>query len=205
VEEAEITLTPPMLALAERVGAALGIEVDPGRPDTWLPRLGSAARMVGAALQTTVNPTGLTAGGVVNTVPTWAEATVDVRWLPGDAEHVEADLRARLGPGVELDWLVHAPSVEARVASTLVDAMESALVAEDVGAVPAPYLMSGGTDAKAFTRLGIECYGFVPLCLPHDLDFTALFHGVDERVPVEALQFGVRVLDRLLCAPWPDD
>ena len=64
--------------------------------------------------------------------------------------------------------------------------------------MPAPYLMSAGTDAKAFARLGIECYGFVPLRLPHDLDFTALFHGIDERVPVDALQFGVRVLDRLL-------
>jgi acetylornithine deacetylase/succinyl-diaminopimelate desuccinylase-like protein len=200
----EVRLTPPMVALAERVGTALGIEVDPGRPETWLPRLGLAARMVGAALQTTINPTGLTAGGVVNTVPTDAEATFDVRWLPGDAERVEADLRARLGDGVDLEWLVQAPPVEARLASPLVDAMESALVAEDVGAVPAPYLMSAGTDAKAFARLGIECYGFVPLCLPHDLDFTALFHGIDERVPVEALQFGVRVLDRLLRAPWSD-
>ena len=202
---AEVRLTTPMVRLAERVGAALGIEVDPSCPETWLPHLGLAARMVGAALQTTVNPTGLTAGRVANTVPTHAEATFDVRWLPGDAEVVEADLRARLGSEVELEWLVHAPSVEARVTSPLVDAMESALVAEDAGAVPAPYLMSAGTDAKAFARLGIECYGFVPLRLPHELDFTALFHGVDERVPVDALQFGVRVLDRLLRGSWSDE
>ena len=58
--------------------------------------------------------------------------------------------------------------------------------------------MSGGTDAKAWNRLGIRCFGFTPLRLPPDLDFTALFHGVDERVPVDALEFGARVLDRLL-------
>jgi acetylornithine deacetylase/succinyl-diaminopimelate desuccinylase-like protein len=199
------TLTPPMVALAERVGEALGIEVDPSSPETWLPRLGPAARMIGAALQTTINPTRLAAGQVANTVPTHAEATFDVRWLPGEAEAAEADLRARLGTGVELEWLVRAPSVEARLVSPLVEAMESALLAEDAGAVPAPYLMSAGTDAKAFARLGIECYGFVPRRLPHDLDFTALFHGVDERIPVDALQFGVRVLDRLLSDPWRDD
>jgi acetylornithine deacetylase/succinyl-diaminopimelate desuccinylase-like protein len=61
-----------------------------------------------------------------------------------------------------------------------------------------PYCMGGGTDAKAFSTLGIQCYGFAPLRLPADLDFTALFHGVDERVPTDALEFGVRVLDRFL-------
>jgi acetylornithine deacetylase/succinyl-diaminopimelate desuccinylase-like protein len=76
--------------------------------------------------------------------------------------------------------------------------MTAALLAEDPDATVAPYLMSGGTDAKAWHRLGIRCFGFTPLRLPADLDFTALFHGVDERVPVEALKFGARVLDRLL-------
>ena len=61
-----------------------------------------------------------------------------------------------------------------------------------------PFLMSGGTDAKAWDRLGIRCFGFSPLRLPPDLDFTALFHGVDERVPVDALEFSARVLDRFL-------
>jgi acetylornithine deacetylase/succinyl-diaminopimelate desuccinylase-like protein len=197
-----VALTEPMVVLAERLGAALGIDVDPAVPDTWLPRLGSAARMIGAALHNTVNPTGLSAGKVVNTVPTAAEATIDVRWVPGEEERLEAELRDRLGPDVELEWLVRSPSVQARLSSTLVTAMEAALVAEDADAVPVPYLMSGGTDAKAFIRLGIECYGFTPLRLPADLDFTALFHGVDERVPVDSLQFGVRVLDRLLRGGW---
>ncbi len=61
-----------------------------------------------------------------------------------------------------------------------------------------PYCMSGGTDAKQFSRLGITGYGFTPLKLPEGYDYGAMFHGVDERVPVEALHFGVRVLDRFL-------
>lgn len=81
----------------------------------------------------------------------------------------------------------------------LVDAMNAALLAADPGARTVPYMMSGGTDAKAFSRLGIRCFGFAPLRLPPDLDFAALFHGVDERVPVDALQFGgARVLHQFL-------
>ena len=76
--------------------------------------------------------------------------------------------------------------------------MIAALRAEDPGAIALPYLMSGGTDAKSFSTLGMRCFGFSPLLLPADLDFMALFHGIDERVPVDGLKFGVRVLDRLL-------
>ena len=82
----------------------------------------------------------------------------------------------------------------------VVEAMGAALRAEDPGARTVPYMLSGGTDAKAFTRLGIRCFGFAPLRLPADLNFAALFHGVDERVPVDGLQFGARVLDRFLRA-----
>ena len=76
--------------------------------------------------------------------------------------------------------------------------MTRCLLAEDPDATVAPYLMSGGTDAKHFNKLGLRSYGFAPLRLPADLDFTALFHGVDERVPVDALEFGARVFDRFL-------
>jgi acetylornithine deacetylase/succinyl-diaminopimelate desuccinylase-like protein len=69
----------------------------------------------------------------------------------------------------------------------------------DPGAQIAPYMLSGGTDAKSFaTVLGMRCYGFAPLRLPPELDFASLFHGIDERVPVDALQFGTRVLDEFL-------
>ena len=77
-------------------------------------------------------------------------------------------------------------------------AMVGALQAEEPGAKAVPYCLSGGTDAKSFSRLGMRCFGFAPLRLPADLDFTGMFHGIDERVPVDALRFGVRVLDKFL-------
>ncbi len=76
--------------------------------------------------------------------------------------------------------------------------MAAALQAEDPGARAVPYTLSGGTDVKSFSRLGIRGFGFAPLKLPPDLDFSGMFHGVDERVPVDSLRFGVRVLDRFL-------
>ena len=76
--------------------------------------------------------------------------------------------------------------------------MRSSLLEEDPDATVLPFLFSGGTDAKAWDRLGIRCFGFAPLRLPPDLDFTGLFHGIDERVPVDALEFSARVLDRFL-------
>jgi acetylornithine deacetylase/succinyl-diaminopimelate desuccinylase-like protein len=76
--------------------------------------------------------------------------------------------------------------------------MTGALQAEDPAATAVPYCLSGGTDAKSFSRLGIRGFGFAPLRLPADLDFSGMFHGVDERVPVDALAFGVRVLDKFL-------
>jgi acetylornithine deacetylase/succinyl-diaminopimelate desuccinylase-like protein len=103
-----------------------------------------------------------------------------------------------LGKGIEVDYLSHQAAVETPYAGEVVRAMHTSLLAEDPDAMIAPYLMSGGTDGKHWARLGMECYGFAPLRLPADLDFTGLFHGVDERVPVSALEFGARVFDRFL-------
>ena len=103
-----------------------------------------------------------------------------------------------LGPEIQREWIVHDQAIEEPFEGPLVDGMAAALRAEDPGARAVPYMLPGGTDAKSFSRLGIRCYGFSPLRLPPDLDFTAMFHGVDERVPVDGLRFGVRVLDRFL-------
>jgi len=89
-------------------------------------------------------------------------------------------------------------AIEAPFSGRTVDAMTTALIELDPGCAVAPYMLFGGTDAKAFSRLGIRGYGFSPLRLPADLDFPALFHGVDERVPTDALMFGARALDRFL-------
>mgnify|MGYP003693742543 CR=1 FL=1 len=103
-----------------------------------------------------------------------------------------------IGEGIDREVLVRDIAVETSFDGAVVDAMAEALRSEDPGARPVPYLMSGGTDAKSFSTLGIRCFGFAPLRLPPDLDFVTMWHGIDERVPIDGLRFGVRVLDRFL-------
>ena len=173
-------------------------DLDPEKPDEWLPVIGGAARMIGATVRNTANPTMLQAGYKTNVIPGTAEATVDCRFLPGQEEELLATIDELLGDAVTRETEVADIAVETTFDGALVDAMGAALRAEDPQGVMVPYLMSGGTDAKSFSTLGMRCFGFSPLLLPADLDFTALFHGIDERVPVDGLKFGVRVLDRLL-------
>ncbi|RJQ75181.1 M20/M25/M40 family metallo-hydrolase [Pseudonocardiaceae bacterium YIM PH 21723] len=161
-------------------------------------KLGGLSRIIGATLRDTANPTMLDAGYKANVIPSIAEATVDCRVLPGRKAAFEKELDEVLGPDVEREWIADLPAVETTFDGHLVDAMSASIIAEDPGAKLLPYMLSGGTDAKAFSRLDIRCFGFAPLQLPPDLDFSALFHGVDERVPVDALKFGTRVLDRFL-------
>lgn len=160
-------------------------------------KLGNVSRMIGATLRDTANPTMLTAGYKANVVPSIAEAAVDCRILPGRLAAFDREIDELLGPGIEKEW-IELPPVETSFDGALVKAMSAAVLAEDPGARTLPYMLSGGTDAKSFQKLGIRNFGFAPLQLPADLDFSALFHGVDERVPVAALEFGVRVLDRFL-------
>ena len=167
-------------------------------PDKLIAELGPAARMVGAGIRNTTNPTMLRAGYKVNVVPGEAQAWIDGRFLPGERDAFVGWLRDRVGPDVEVDIQLEDVALEYEFAGDLIDAMTAALIAEDPEASVAPYLMSGGTDAKAFSLLGIRNFGFSPLRLPPDLDFAGMFHGVDERVPVEGLRFGARVLDRFL-------
>ncbi|GAA2806852.1 M20/M25/M40 family metallo-hydrolase [Saccharopolyspora taberi] len=165
--------------------------------DGSVAKLGNLSRIVGATLRDTANPTMLTAGYKHNVIPSVAEAAVDCRILPGREEAFDRELAELLGPEVEREW-VGLPPVETKFEGRLVDTMTASLIAEDPTARTLPYMMSGGTDAKSFSRLGMNCFGFVPLKLPADLDFASLFHGVDERVPVESLRFGTRVLDRFI-------
>ncbi|MDT7744585.1 MAG: hypothetical protein QOE59_3663 [Actinomycetota bacterium] len=166
--------------------------------DGAVAKLGGVARVVGATTRDTANPTMLSAGYKANVIPAVAEATVDCRVLPGRQEAFERELDEILGPDVEREWIRNLPAVETEFSGDLVDTMTAAVQAEDPGCHTLPYMMSGGTDAKAFEKLGMRCFGFAPLRLPPDLDFTALFHGTDERVPVDALHFGTRVLERIL-------
>src|SRR3954470_16768761 len=193
-----IVITDTVRATVEGLGAVTGRDFDPEDVDSWLPLLGGAARMIGATVRNTTNPTMLEAGYKANVIPGKAEATIDARFLPGQEDALLATLDEVLGEGVEQESIVRDIAVETGFEGALVDAMSAALRAEDPNGHPLPYLMSGGTDAKSFSTLGMRCYGFAPLLLPAELDFMAMFHGIDERVPVDGLKFGVRVLDRLL-------
>jgi acetylornithine deacetylase/succinyl-diaminopimelate desuccinylase-like protein len=193
-----VHMTRTVRTFLEEVTDAFCIELDLDNPEQAVAQLGPIARMVGATLRNTANPTQLYAGYKVNVIPQSATAYVDGRFLPGSEEDFEAELDAALGTGVEREYIHHDIALETDFDGPLVDAMAAALKAEDDGARPIPYCLSGGTDAKSFSTLGIRCFGFSPLRLPADLDFTAMFHGVDERVPIESLRFGVRVLDRFL-------
>jgi acetylornithine deacetylase/succinyl-diaminopimelate desuccinylase-like protein len=195
-----MVITPTVRAFLEQVCAAIGIDFDPDNPELAVGKLGPIANLIGATVRNTANPTRLEAGYKDNVIPGKASATIDCRTLPGQAEAFLGQLRDVVGPDIEIEHLQQQPALETGFDGALVDAMAAALRAEDPGARAVPYMLSGGTDAKAFTTLGIRCFGFAPLKLPADLNFSSLFHGVDERVPVEGLRFGVRVLDRLLKA-----
>lgn len=193
-----VRLTPTMRTLLAAVGELAGTEATPENAPALVEEFGGAARMLGAVLRNSTNPTMLDAGYKVNVIPTEASAHVDGRFLPGFEDEFFTTLAELTGEGVEIEYISKQPPWEMPYDGALVDAMTRSLVAEDPEAIVAPYLMSGGTDAKHFTKLGMRSYGFAPLRLPEDLDFTALFHGVDERVPVDALEFGARVMDRFL-------
>ena len=196
--EFPIQLTDTVRRFLETVADLTGLAIDPDDPGPALAQLGSMARMIGATIRNTANPTMLAAGYKANVIPSRAEAIIDTRFLPGQEEVLLAQIDELLGAGVTRSWDARDIAVETSFDGPLVDAMSAALHGEDPGARAVPYLMSGGTDAKSFSTLGIRCFGFSPLQLPPDLDFMALFHGIDERVPIAGLQFGVRVLDRFL-------
>ncbi|WP_327405241.1 M20/M25/M40 family metallo-hydrolase [Streptomyces sp. NBC_01288] len=195
-----VRVTKTTRAFLDELGDALGTQLDPEDMEATLKRLGGIAKLIGATLSNTANPTQLNAGYKVNVIPGEATANVDGRFLPGYKEEFFADLDRILGPNVKREGVHSDKALETTFDGPLVEAMQSSLLAEDPTAKAIPYMLSGGTDAKSFDDLGIRGFGFAPLKLPPELDFAGMFHGVDERVPVEGLKFGVRVLDRFIDA-----
>ena len=179
---------------------ALIMGVDPQKigPDELVLSTGTAAGFIQATLRTTSNPTLLKAGYKHNVIPDTAEALVDIRTIKGEEDAVLAEIRELVGPDIEVVVLHQDVGLETPFSGPLVGAMVGALTARDPGAPVLPYLLSGGTDNKALSGLGITGYGFAPLRLPAELDFPGMFHGVDERVPLDALVFGRQVLGDLL-------
>lgn len=193
-----LSYTKTTRALLENVAELAGLEFNEEDPAPLLEAMGNVSRFVGATLQNTANPSALDAGYKHNVIPGHAGALVDCRTLPEEHEQAVAKIRELAGEHVELSMVHEQDSLEVPFAGSLVDSMVESLLAEDPEAVVLPYMLSGGTDNKWLATLGITGYGFAPLQLPAELDFTGMFHGVDERVPVDSVKFGVRVLEGLL-------
>jgi acetylornithine deacetylase/succinyl-diaminopimelate desuccinylase-like protein len=181
-----------------KIAELSGKEFDPNNLQPLLDEVGSMSKMIGATLNNTANPSMLEAGYKANVIPQSASAVVDGRTLPGYESELLDTIKNLVGEHVTVESLVSDIPLEVEFGGALVDAMMDAIKAEDPDGIPIPYLLSGGTDNKALAKLGILGYGFSPLKLPADLDFVGLFHGIDERVPIDSLQFGARTLHHFL-------
>ena len=190
--------TKTVKALFSKIAQVTGKKYDEADLRPLLSEIGPTARMIGATLQNTANPTMLEAGYKANVIPGSASAVIDGRFLPGYEDELNRTIREIIGPDISIETISRDIALEIEFEGDLVEAMCKAITTFDPEGIPVPYLMSGGTDNKALSELGIVGYGFSPLQLPADLDFMALFHGVDERVPISGLEFGVKVLENFL-------
>ena len=193
-----IALCDTTRELIDEIAKIVGQDPKEVNPEELVLSLGSPGGFIQASLRNTTNPTVLSAGYKHNVIPDTAEALVDVRSLPAEQGEMMAKIQEIVGADIEIESVHSDIGLEVPFSGELVDAMKASLEKEDPGARVLPYLLSGGTDNKALSRLGITGYGFAPLRLPADLDFPGMFHGVDERVPLDALDFGHRVLADLL-------
>ena len=187
-------------AFLRKVAELTGHTYDENNLEPIVKELGSIARMLGATLTNTANPSMLEAGYKANVIPQTASAVVDGRTIPGYESELMETIKQLAGEHVLVESIVSDIPLEVDFSGPLVEKMVAAVKSEDPEGIPVPYLMSGGTDNKALAKLGIAGYGFSPLQLPPDLDFLALFHGVDERVPVDSLKFGARALQTFLAS-----
>jgi acetylornithine deacetylase/succinyl-diaminopimelate desuccinylase-like protein len=193
-----IRLTETTTELLSELARILEVDPQTAGPDELVLQTGTASGFIQASLRTTTNPTVLTAGYKHNVIPDTAEALVDIRCLAGEEDATLAIVQELIGPDIEIVVLHRDIGLETAFAGPLVEAIKDTLETHDPGAPVLPYLLSGGTDNKALSKLGIKGYGFAPLRLPPELDFPGMFHGVDERVPLDALVFGRQVLGDLL-------
>ncbi len=186
------TLLPPPQAQA-----ALQL-LDPARADAVLDAMGPMGHVLNPLLHNTASPTILHGSTKINVIPAAVSVELDGRLLPGfGPDDMIAELRPLLGDEVELEVLRYEPGPpepDMGLYDTLADILRQA----DPEGVPGPLLMSGVTDGRHFARLGIQTYGFTPMKLPPELDMWSLAHAADERLPVDALDFGVEAIYQLL-------
>jgi acetylornithine deacetylase/succinyl-diaminopimelate desuccinylase-like protein len=179
--------------LREISGAADDVDIE-----TLALATGASSKRIISALRNVGNVTMFSAGYKENVIPERASAMIDVRFLPGERDAVLARLHDLAGPDIEFEIEMDLIAMEAPVDGPLVDAINASVQRLDPGAEVIPHIIPGGTDNKGLSRIGIVGYGFVPLRLPIDLEYPALFHGVDERIPIDALIHGQAILTDLI-------
>ncbi|WGD36212.1 M20/M25/M40 family metallo-hydrolase [Lysinibacter sp. HNR] len=193
-----IHLTDTTATLVSELARLLGVDPQTVSPDDIVLATGNASGFIHASLRTTANPTVLEAGYKHNVIPDTAEALIDVRAFAGDEQRVLEQIQAIVGDDIEISIIHRDVGLETPYEGPFIDKIVDTIKVHDPNAHVLPYLLAAGTDNKALSKLGITGYGFVPLRLPSDLDFPGMFHGVDERVPLDSLDFGHRVLTDLL-------
>lgn len=201
-----VHVTPAAREMIEAIAAilpdlqrqALHGLLDPDLTDTVLDQLGPMADILDPLLHNTVSPTILHASDKINVIPGEVAVELDGRLLPGyGPDDMKAELRQLLGDQVELDVVRYEPGPP-EPDMGLFDTLTSILREADPEGTPGPLFMAGVTDGRHFAQLGIQTYGFTPMKMPPDFDFWKLAHAADERIPVEALDFGVEALTKLL-------
>lgn len=196
-----LALSPVVRAQLEQTAAAVGVEADLSREQSVLAlidRLGESAEVARFTIRGSSTPTMLEAGYKVNVVPGVAYAEVDVRCPPGQADAMEASLGELVGPDVDWEFTAKQPPVESPVDSPWYAAMRDSVQRFDPEGVVVPYCMGGGTDSKAFAKLGMQTYGFTPLGRDSENRRSEGQHSVDERTPVVAAEIGQRMLRSFL-------
>jgi acetylornithine deacetylase/succinyl-diaminopimelate desuccinylase-like protein len=195
-----VHITPPVKLLLEGMRDALdepwkgrmAALLDPALADAALVELGPLGRNLDAALHNTVNATIVSGGLKINVIPSEVQVQLDGRLLPGlGPDDMLRELREVVGPDPELEVQLVGPA-QPPIDLSQLELFASVLRDADPGCVPLPYLVTGGTDARHFAKLGIRTYGFLPLNNPADFNGSTTIHAADERVPVSALEFGAQ-------------
>lgn len=192
-----VSLTPTTEVMFSELKRILGLAQGSSVADL-LQALGEHSTVVSASFQNTSNPTGLTAGYKHNVIPATALATIDIRTIPGQEKQVIDILENLVGPEIEISFANRDIGLEESFDSPIAQKAKELLLRHDPSAEVIPLMISGGTDNKALKQLEIPGYGFAPLQMPADLNFSKLFHGIDERIPLAALEFGTDVLTDLI-------
>jgi len=185
-------------AMANAMPAPMDVMVrqllDTQLTDTILDQLGEKGLRFDAIVHNSVNATIVHGGSKINVIPSEIIVDMDGRLLPGyTPEAMLAELTALLGDEVELQIAKYEPGAE-KVDLALYDTLAGILKGIDPEGVPIPYMLTGVTDGRFFSQLGIQTYGFTPMSLPDELNFTTLIHAANERIPVEALEFGTHAM-----------